>query len=72
MMAVYKMRENWKGVDKPVDYLKPGDVIIIHGMEFIIKDRFPCKDKDGVERLVYVADDEDETTFWAHELERID
>jgi len=39
-MAKYRMRENWKGVDKPVDYLEPGDTIIIHGMEFTIKDRF--------------------------------
>jgi len=71
-MAKYRMRENWKGVDKPVDYLEPGDTIIIYGMEFTIKDRFPWKDTDGIDRLVYVADDEYETTFWSHELERID
>ena len=71
-MAKYCMRENWKGVGKPVDYLEPGDIIVIYGMEFTIKDRFYRKDKDDIDRLVYVADDEDETTFWSHELERID
>lgn len=27
---------------------------------------------DGVDRLVYVVDDEHGSVFWSHELERID
>jgi len=66
------MRENWKGTKKPVDYLEPGDTIIIRKMKFTIKERFPWKDENGVERLVYVVDDEHGSVFWSHELERID
>ena len=70
-MAVYHLRDNWKHKGKPVDYLEPGDTIIIRKMKFTIKERFPWKDENGIERLVYVVDDEHGSVFWSHELERV-
>lgn len=73
-MAKVHLRETWTGVIRPVEDLKPGDVMVIRGAEFTVKDRFRWPDTEGIDRVVYVVVGEggNEYTLWSHELERMD
>jgi len=65
MMAEYKARESWMRNFPPMDYLEEGDILIIRGKRFEIKDSFKW---DG--RRVYATNGG--YVFYADELERID
>ena len=64
-MATYKAKLTWMKNLKPMNYLQEGDVIIIRGKEYTVKESFEW---DG--RLVYTTADGD--VFYADELQRLD
>ena len=65
MANKYKARESWMRNFPPMDYLKKGDILIVSGKAYTIKDSFKW---DG--RRVYATNGGQ--VFYADELKRID